>query len=187
MCFRDWEDQLKQDKPTIYNERRINNMSTKDWKNKELMENLSDKFGFKMNLQKLNEGEIPQGLKDYQEKQKAKKGKDSGEASEDSEEKDEKSEEKEESSKDGKMPMKDEPPGRDLDKDGKKGHGKVPAFLKEKEDKEAEEAEEETPGRKQVSADKRKKPHRKQKKEMKESRIMKIIKQEIRKQLKERK
>ena len=62
------------------------------------------------------------------------------------------------SSKSGKMPMKDEPPGKDLNKDGKKGHGKVPAFLKEKEDK----------------------------KEMKESRIMKIIKQEIRKQLKER-
>jgi hypothetical protein len=55
MCFRDWEDQLKQDKPTIYNERRINNMSTKEWKNKELMENLSDKFGFKMNLKALNE------------------------------------------------------------------------------------------------------------------------------------
>tara|TARA_Y100001937_G_C7108232_1_gene326145 strand:+ start:53 stop:1102 length:1050 start_codon:yes stop_codon:yes gene_type:complete len=29
-----------------------------------------------------------------------------------------------------KMPMKDEPPGKDLNKDGKKGHGKVPAFLK---------------------------------------------------------
>ena len=55
MCFRDWEDSLKQEKPTIYNERRINNMSTKDWKNKELMENLSEKFGFKMNLKTLNE------------------------------------------------------------------------------------------------------------------------------------
>ena len=55
MCFRDWEDQLKQEKPTIYNEWRINNMSTKDWKNKELMENLNSKFGFKMNLKALNE------------------------------------------------------------------------------------------------------------------------------------
>ena len=32
-----------------------------------------------------------------------------------------------------KMPMKDEPEGKDLNKDGKKGHGKVPAFLDEKE------------------------------------------------------
>ena len=77
---------------------------------------------------------------------------------EDDEGKDEKSDDEKVSS-DGKMPMKDEPAGKDLNKDGKKGHGKVPAFLKEKEDK----------------------------KEMKESRIMKIIKQEIRKQLKERK
>ena len=31
----------------------------------------------------------------------------------------------------GGMPMKDEPEGEDLNKDGKKGHGKVPAFLEE--------------------------------------------------------
>ena len=147
MCFRDWEDQLKQDKPTIYNERRINNMSTKDWKNKELMENLSEKFGFKMNLKKLNEGEIPAGLKAYQDKQKSKKGKDSDEASEDSEEKDE----KEDSQKEGKKP--DFP---DVDGDGDR---KEP-ISKAQQDK---------------------------KKSVKESRIMKIIKQEIRKQLKERK
>ena len=55
MCFRDWEDGLKQDKPTIYNERRIKTMSIKKWKNNELMENLSGKFGFKMNLGALNE------------------------------------------------------------------------------------------------------------------------------------
>jgi len=55
MCFRDWEDGLKQDKPTIYNEWRIKTMSTKKWKNNELMENLSEKFGFKMNLKALNE------------------------------------------------------------------------------------------------------------------------------------
>ena len=29
------------------------------------------------------------------------------------------------------MPMKDEPEGEDLNGDGKKGHGKVPAFLEE--------------------------------------------------------
>ena len=55
MCFRDWEDGLKQDKPTIYNEWRNNNMSLKEWKNKELMENISEKFGFKSNLKALNE------------------------------------------------------------------------------------------------------------------------------------
>ena len=55
MCFRDWEDGIKQSKPTIYNEWRINNMSTKKWKNKELMENLSEKFGFKMDLGLLKE------------------------------------------------------------------------------------------------------------------------------------
>ena len=56
MCFRDWEDQLKQQKPTIYNERRIYKMSTKKWKNKELSNNLSEKFGFRMDLTRLNEG-----------------------------------------------------------------------------------------------------------------------------------
>ena len=157
MCFRDWEDSLKQEKPTIYNEWRINNMSTKDWKNKELMENLSEKFGFKMNLQKLNEGEIPAGLKKYQDEQAAKKkGEVSDEESEESEESDEK---KEKSSKNGKMPMKDEPAGKDLNKDGKKGHGKVPAFLKEKEDK----------------------------KEMSESRLRGIIRKVILSEMKERK
>ena len=57
MCFRDWEDGLKQDKPTIYNERRYKIMSTKNWKNNELMENLTEKFGFKMDLGALNEAE----------------------------------------------------------------------------------------------------------------------------------
>ena len=55
MCFRDWEDQLKQEKPTIYNERRNYEMSTEKWKNKELSKNLSEKFGIKMDLSKLNE------------------------------------------------------------------------------------------------------------------------------------
>ena len=49
-----------------------------------------------------------------------------------------------------KMPMKDEPEGKDLNKDGKKGHGKVPAFLdddssdKEKEDDDKEEEKSES-------------------------------------------
>ncbi len=55
MFFRDWEDSLKQNNPTIYNERRYENMSIKQWKNKELTENLNKKWGFKMNLKNLNE------------------------------------------------------------------------------------------------------------------------------------
>ena len=55
LCFRDFEDKIKQKHPTTYNERRIKDMSTKEWKRKELMENLSDKFGFKMDLSLLNE------------------------------------------------------------------------------------------------------------------------------------
>lgn len=43
--------------------------------------------------------------------------------------------------KSGKMPMKDEPEGEDLNKDGKKGHGKVPAFLKQEETEQVEEGE----------------------------------------------
>ena len=149
MCFRDWEDGLKQDKPTIYNEWRINNMSTKNWKNKELMENISDKFGFKMDLGLLKEGEIPQGLKDYQEKQKTKKGEDSDEdeKSEESEESEEKESSKEEGS--GKKP---DFPDVDGDGDRKEPISKAQQDKKEKKN---------------------------------ESRMMKIIKSEIRKQLKE--
>lgn len=55
LCFRDWEDGLKQEQPTIYNERRNRKMSVKDWKNKELGKNLTEKWGFKMDLSKLNE------------------------------------------------------------------------------------------------------------------------------------
>ena len=89
MCFRDWEDGYKSSNPNILNERRIYKMSTKDWKNKELNTLLNEKWGFSMDLRKLNEN---------------------------------------------KMPMKDEPKGKDLNNDGKKGHGKVPAFLEEEEE-----------------------------------------------------
>jgi len=157
MCFRDWEDGLKQSKPTIYNEWRINTMSTKKWKNNELMENLSKKFGFKMDLDMLKEGEEPPQLKKHR-LEKAGKKEDSDEDEESEEESEEKDSEKE-SSKSGKMPMKDEPPGKDLNKDGKKGHGKVPAFLKEKEDK----------------------------KEMKESKLRKIIRNLILSEMKDKK
>jgi len=53
LCFRDWEDSLKQKHPTIYNERRNHQMSLKDWKNKELNENLNEKWGFKMKLNEM--------------------------------------------------------------------------------------------------------------------------------------
>ncbi len=56
MLFRDWEDSLKEKENTIYNERRNRKMSIKDWKNKELSENLTRKWGFKMDLSKLSEG-----------------------------------------------------------------------------------------------------------------------------------
>ena len=103
MCFRDWEDGLKQSKPTIYNEWRIKTMSTKKWKNNELMENLSEKFGFKMDLGLLKEGAKPDfpdvdGDGDRKEpiskaqKDKKEKGSDEDSESEESEESSEKSE-----------------------------------------------------------------------------------------------
>jgi len=55
MCFRDWEDGYKSSNPNILNERRIYKMSTKDWKNKELNGLLNEKWGFSMDLKKLNE------------------------------------------------------------------------------------------------------------------------------------
>ena len=56
MCFRDWEDSVKS---TIYYEhlqKGEKKMSTKDWKNGELTTILSEAFGFKFSLNKLNEG-----------------------------------------------------------------------------------------------------------------------------------
>ena len=55
MCFRDWEDSIKQ---TIYFEHLQKGdytMSTKDWKNGEIKTLLSEAWGFKMDLNKLNE------------------------------------------------------------------------------------------------------------------------------------
>ena len=54
MCFRDWEDNYKQKNPTIYTERR-NKMSLKEWKNKELGQQLMNRWGFNMNLDGLTE------------------------------------------------------------------------------------------------------------------------------------
>ena len=56
MCFRDWEDSIKS---TIYFEhlqKGENKMSTKDWKNKEISQLLSEAWGFKFNtLQEFDE------------------------------------------------------------------------------------------------------------------------------------
>jgi hypothetical protein len=46
LCLRDWEDGLKEQKRTIYKEWRNNNMSLKEWKNKELNTLLIEKWGF---------------------------------------------------------------------------------------------------------------------------------------------
>ena len=53
MLFRDWEDSLKEKQPTIYNERRNRKMSLKEWKNKELGSLLTERWGFKMNLNEM--------------------------------------------------------------------------------------------------------------------------------------
>lgn len=144
MLFRDWEDSIKEKENTIYNERRIRKMSFKDWKNKELSENLNKKWGFSMDLGKLNEahcgkrdddsvdeahcagkrddgkkeetieeGDIPQGLKDYQAKQKGKKkDKEEGDEEDNTSEKSEEGE--------GEKPKKGKPDFLDLDGDGDK-------------------------------------------------------------------
>ena len=56
LCFRDWEDSIKQ---TIYFEhlqKGVENvMSLKEWKNREIHSLLTEKWGFSFNLDKLNE------------------------------------------------------------------------------------------------------------------------------------
>ncbi len=116
MCFRDWEDGLKQDKPTIYNERRYKTMSTKNWKNNELMENLTHKFGLKMDLGALNEAEGTDADKEADEESEK-------ENAEKEDEKDltEKKESSEDVTGDGKYTQKDRLVNLGvLDKDGNK-------------------------------------------------------------------
>ena len=50
MCFRDWEDRHKKLNEQVYNKWRINIMSLKEWKNKELFDLLSQKWGFSKNV-----------------------------------------------------------------------------------------------------------------------------------------
>ena len=64
MCFRDWEDSIKQ---TIYFEHLQKGdytMSTKDWKNGEIKTLLSEAWGFKMDLNQLNENQGPEELEE---------------------------------------------------------------------------------------------------------------------------
>ena len=68
MCFRDWEDGYKSSNPNILNERRIYKMSIKDWKDKELNGLLNEKWGFSMNLNKLNESSCGSGNRDDEKK-----------------------------------------------------------------------------------------------------------------------
>ena len=84
MLFRDWEDSLKEKQNTIYNERRNRKMSLKEWKNNEIGDLLTDKWGFKMDLGKLNEAKegkpdadgdgIPDYAEDEDEKEKSEEG-----------------------------------------------------------------------------------------------------------------
>ena len=152
MCFRDWEDGLKQDKPTIYNEWRINTMSTKEWKNKELMENLSEKFGFKMNLSVLKENKEKEEDK-LEEAEKPDFPDVDGDG--DKEEPISKAQKDKKAKESGKKEDDDERPDEEGEEESDKDLSKVPPQL-----------------RKHVA------------KSMKESRAMKMIKNEIRKQLK---
>ena len=76
MCFRDWEDQYKSKNKDIFYERRIRKMSTKKWKNKELNGLLNERWGFSMNLDKLNEEKKPDadgdGVPDWADKKPGK-------------------------------------------------------------------------------------------------------------------
>ncbi len=127
-------------------------MSTKEWKNKELMENLSEKFGFKMKLKALNESkEKDENEKSVNEEDENKKPDEDG---------------------DGVPDYADKKPGEDDNKES--GDKKDSKDGKEKSGKDLSKVPPQL--RKHVA-----------KKKQNESRIMKIIKQEIRKQLKERK
>ena len=167
MCFRDWEDGLKQSKPTIYNEWRNNNMSNKEWKNNELMENLSQKFGFKMDLAQLNESSCGGKRKNEENLKEEVK-----EYSED------------EANKKFKKIIKDGPGDMSI---GHMENGDTEMF-KMKDKKDSKEEPEEESDKEEGDKDLSQVPKQLQKhvaKSMKESRIMTIIKNEIRKQLKE--
>lgn len=139
LVFRDFEDMMKE--KTIYREflekGETLDMSHDKWRNKELGTLLSESWGFGFDLNRLTESEetVEEGMcagkRDCPGCPECKPMEETIEEAE-------------------KMPMKDEPEGKDLNKDGKKGHGKVPAFLdddssdKEKEDDDKEEEKSES-------------------------------------------
>jgi hypothetical protein len=76
LCFRDWEDSIKN---TIYFEhlqKGVNKMSTKKWKNNELKGLLTEQWGFSMDLSKLNEKKGEKGDADPLDGKRAKFDKD---------------------------------------------------------------------------------------------------------------
>ena len=125
MCFRDWEDGIKN---TIYYEHLQKGelkMSTKDWKNKELRTILSEAWGFKFNtleeFNSFNENEEIQEISDQD-----------GVADGDMETAGDATDNREEADlEEGKKPMRTDT--EDADDDGKTDD-EVPAFLKEKEE-----------------------------------------------------
>ena len=75
LCFRDWEDSIK---GTIYSEHLYkgdkDSMSTKNWKNGEINTLLTEKWGFKFNLNGLNENIEPEeGVEEEEELEEEKK------------------------------------------------------------------------------------------------------------------
>ena len=138
MLFRDWEDSLKEKENTIYNERRNRKMSLKEWKNKEIGDLLTNRWGFKMDLSKLTEAKHT----NEQEEEK------------------EKEEEEEEKPENGKED-KEEKPKNDIEENldnlkgglkdymkNKKGKSDKKSDDKEDEDEDSKESEEEKGGSK---------------------------------------
>lgn len=73
MLFRDWEDSLKENQPTIYNEWRNKNMSIKQWKNQELNKLLLEKFGLKKEYYGKGKGHKYPGQEDEKSEKEEKK------------------------------------------------------------------------------------------------------------------
>ena len=67
MCFRDWEDGIKNTIQYEHLQKGENKMSTKDWKNDELKSLLSEAWGFGMDLNKLNENVETEELEEQEE------------------------------------------------------------------------------------------------------------------------
>jgi hypothetical protein len=67
ICFRDWEDSIKNTIQYEHLQKGEQQMSIKDWKNKEIKSLLSEAWGFKMDLTKLNEGSDQGGEEDAEE------------------------------------------------------------------------------------------------------------------------